>query len=286
MAAAWRPPRSGARRLAALLLGACLPLAAGADEGGEVHPCREVVVFFEDPAAREPAQRLGEFVCGATRELSLALGLRHNQWARLLLPGSMASWQAVAGPAAGWAAALYTTARRGLVVLRPGLQLSADVERNVTHELVHMLLDRVTAGRLPRWLNEGLAQYLSGDRTRGAPGLPASGDELVALELRWRQPDLDPAERHLDYLRCLALTQRLIERVGQDEVLGQLPAFRHLDGFLEWDLKNRFLRQWLFEDGPVEAGPAAAGQGEEGEDQGGVTKLPLEQLLEEARKKR
>ena len=47
--------------------------------------------------------------------------------------------------------------------------MTAELSRILKHEMVHSFVHRVSEGRCPVWLNEGLAQMLSGD-TLARPG--------------------------------------------------------------------------------------------------------------------
>ena len=51
----------------------------------------------------------------------------------------------------------------------------ASAARSIAHELVHAALARRTGGRVPPWLSEGIAMYVSGDKRAGDAGALLSG---------------------------------------------------------------------------------------------------------------
>ncbi len=75
--------------------------------------------------------------------------------------------------------ALRTSRVEGLrlVVMKPSFESFDSYNRGllVTHELTHAALARQTSGRVPGWLTEGIALYVSGDRRY------SSGADLRAL---------------------------------------------------------------------------------------------------------
>ena len=67
-------------------------------------------------------------------------------------------------------------ASQRLLVIWPAFTgLDADQQRmTIAHELTHAALAPVTSGRVPGWLGEGVAMYVSGDRRSGGGGGAAS----------------------------------------------------------------------------------------------------------------
>ncbi len=96
-------------------------------------------------------------------------------------------------------------------------------EGPVVHELAHLVLDRATLGRVPPWLDEGLAQYvefaLTGyEWTEGRVGVEA-GYPLAELARSFRElPD-----EALAYREAFLLVRFLVERRGQG-ALAELTA--------------------------------------------------------------
>src|SRR5947207_456276 len=88
----------------------------------------------------------------------------------------------------GWVTGLYDGKIR--LPLGSGLPSGAALEQLVVHEYAHAAIHELSRGRTPRWLQEGLAQYLEGVRVdpllRGPGGLTLGG--LAALT-----GDPDPA---------------------------------------------------------------------------------------------
>ena len=78
------------------------------------------------------------------------------------------------------------------------------------HELTHAFLAQAGAGRVPLWLNEGLAQFYQGERIQALPGSSTAGwlDSLA-----WRRTflDLDEDQAELAYHYSLAVAQELME---------------------------------------------------------------------------
>lgn len=78
------------------------------------------------------------------------------------------------------------------------------------HELTHAFLISASGGRVPLWLNEGLAQYFQGERIQGLPGSSTSG-WLDSLPKRRTFMDLDQDQAELAYHYSLAVAQELME---------------------------------------------------------------------------
>jgi len=109
----------------------------------------------------------------------------------------------------GWVTGLYD----GKIRLPLGSRLPSGgaLDRLVVHEYAHAAIHELSRGRTPRWLQEGLAQYLEG--TRGDPLLRGpSGLTLVGLEALIGDPD--PTRARVGYDIALWLTEDLISRGG------------------------------------------------------------------------
>jgi hypothetical protein len=85
--------------------------------------------------------------------------------------------------APAWAAAAYDGTIR--IPMRGALNRPAELDRVLAHEFAHALIRTLSAGRLPTWLNEGIAAALEQDSLEWATtavtraGSPAPLDALA-----------------------------------------------------------------------------------------------------------
>jgi len=111
----------------------------------------------------------------------------------------------------GWVAA-HTDGRR--IHLQPAGVLRAHdaLERVLRHELIHVLMEAQATPGLPVWFREGLVGYLEhAGASAGAADFPADS----AL----RQTS-DATEARRAYAEAVGAVSRLVERYGEDTVLG------------------------------------------------------------------
>ncbi len=124
--------------------------------------------------------------------------------------------------------------RRNLILIDLSA-LGADpfgLKSALEHELCHLLLHaRIPEGSLPRWLNEGIAQWVSGGFSEVR--LPRRGSALDRAVMSGRTipiRSLSGAFRgegrslHLAYEQSLSLVRFLIGRYGVDSFLGLLES--------------------------------------------------------------
>jgi hypothetical protein len=132
---------------------------------------------------------------------------------------------------------------RLVVVWGPFSTLDAEGRRRVvTHELTHAALTGATSGRIPAWLSEGVALYVSGDRRPAPPGA-----DLAALS----QPDaiarLSGEQQANAYGASSAAAFAIADRFGTDKLLDLYEAFNdpRLRGRPGPRLVNRALKREL-----------------------------------------
>jgi hypothetical protein len=114
-------------------------------------------------------------------------------------------------------------ASQRLLVVWPAFSAltAAQQRQTVTHELTHAVLAPVTSGRVPAWLGEGIAMYMSGDRRiplGRRPTLRAlSGPDAIGRLGGERQSDA--------YARASAAAFLIAERYGRAKLLALYTAF-------------------------------------------------------------
>ncbi|MDP8239626.1 MAG: peptidase MA family metallohydrolase [Candidatus Hatepunaea meridiana] len=115
--------------------------------------------------------------------------------------------------------------RRNSIVVKTPLYFGQGVPLEVltAHELTHILVHRIVGDNyLPRWLDEGLAQVLSGESRHGSLarlGRAAISDRLMGLPrvddvLNFSYPDAD-----LAYAEARSATAWLVAQYGWDAVV-------------------------------------------------------------------
>lgn len=122
--------------------------------------------------------------------------------------------------APAWAGAVYDGRIRvpvqGLSAVTP------DLSRVMRHELVHSFITQKTHGRCPTWLQEGIAQWFEGRRSREEAGglinvyAHNAGPSLADLEGSWMALPGDAAG--LAYAWSLAAVEAIIHQGGMSDV--------------------------------------------------------------------
>ena len=125
-----------------------------------------------------------------------------------------------------WWAAAATRGRQ--IELQPlaVLQRRAILETTLRHELVHVLIDRVSAGGTPRWLSEGLALNVAGEGPmilRFRPGHRIPVDELEQKFALASSAD----EMRAAYAAAYDEVRQLIETDGEGRVWQRLAGRRN-----------------------------------------------------------
>lgn len=118
-----------------------------------------------------------------------------------------------------WAAAVFD----GQV--RIPLEVAEQPDRRdpvLRHELAHAFLVDISGGRIPLWLNEGLAQWLEGSRPNDLPDA-RTASWLDGLPSRQQFMDLPADDARLAYTYSLAVTNELMT------LHGSIPVVRYLE---------------------------------------------------------
>jgi hypothetical protein len=225
-------------------------LAANAAEF-EMQECKQVVTVLEDaldPLGDEIGRKLAEFTCQKLEELAplFDLKLQNRQMLQIYIPEDMKSFHKLTGRSF-FTLAVYSS-RRGIITqpakALKGLKTRGKLNRTLSHELTHFVVHHSIGLHCPMWINEGLAQWFEGLRPSGKLLInPAS---VAMLERRWRSRGVSVAQRRRDYLISLELVGRLMNRVGQKELLTGLKDLKAYRDPLDLEIKRRTLREWLF----------------------------------------
>ena len=208
-------------------------------------PVEELVVALEDgygtmsellTSGRLRRRYLVVVAAGAEQARALTVEIRGVETLAALADASVIQ----TGPAARTDKVLSL---RLVVVWEPFSTLDAEGRRRVvTHELTHAALTGSTSGRMPAWLSEGVALYVSGDRRPAPPGA-----DLAELSTPDAIARLTGEAQANAYNASSAAAFTIAERFGTDKLLELYEAFNdpRLRGRPGPRLVNRALRREL-----------------------------------------
>ena len=208
-------------------------------------PVEELVVALEDGYAtmsellssgRLRRRYLVLVAAGAEQARALTVEIRGVETLAALADASVIQ----RGPAARTDEVLSL---RLMVVWEPFATLDAAGRRRVvTHELTHAALTGSTSGRMPAWLSEGVALYVSRDQRVAPPGA-----DLAALSRPDSVGRLTGDAQALAYDTSSAAAYAIADRFGTDRLLDLYEAFNDPDlrGRPGPRLVNRALRREL-----------------------------------------
>ncbi len=100
--------------------------------------------------------------------------------------------------------------------------VTSELARVLKHELTHSFVAQKTGGRCPVWLQEGIAQYMEGRRSRAAAGTLAAAFErhmefaLASYETSWVNLPRDTALTA--YAWSLAVVESIVTVNGMDDL--------------------------------------------------------------------
>jgi len=122
--------------------------------------------------------------------------------------------------APGWAGALNDGRIR--VPVEGLTSMTPELARVLKHELTHSFVGQKTGGRCPVWLQEGLAQYMEGKRSRVNAGTLSAQFEkhmeisLLSYESSWLTLPKDAASNA--YAWSLAVVEMIMTENGVDDM--------------------------------------------------------------------
>jgi tetratricopeptide (TPR) repeat protein len=116
--------------------------------------------------------------------------------------------------APAWAGGAYDGRIR--LPVAGAMRSPAALDRVVTHEMVHAIVASATrGGRIPAWINEGLASHLESSNRSWARAITSTAPEIIPLEYL-EQPfgTMDSDSARLAYAESAVAAELLLERLG------------------------------------------------------------------------
>jgi len=172
----FRIPHSPTYVFASIL---AVALVLGVQNAGAMVVSGEGYVVEYDARDEREARLVADVAAEALPELKSQFGPRPTGPVRIVVANSIDAFRETVGSdIPGWAAGV-AVGSRNLVVLKPRrltFRRGTTLRQTVRHELTHIVVGANYAmGRLPRWLNEGIAMWRADEPTfRGEFNLAAS----------------------------------------------------------------------------------------------------------------
>ena len=174
-------------------------------------PGARFTVLFEGPAQQPIADRVSAVLDSAYVRVGKSLNAYPPETITAILYTKEQFRSITHSPA--WAAGAYDGRIR--IPVLGALRSPGELQRVVTHEFVHALIQSIAPRGVPIWLNEGLATYFEPvdhpwlmQRLRSAPAMIP----LARLEQNFGQ--LDGEEALLAYAESMVAARVLVERLG------------------------------------------------------------------------
>ncbi len=221
------------------------------------------------------ALRIGD---QAVKETAALLGVTETEPIDFFIYGDDEGFRAALGPGTreNVGGQAHADIRTLFALIEPAAIDDAWVGIVVPHELVHLVFDTAVSNPYrfpPRWLNEGLAVYLSegygpGDRNRVEMAVD-SRDLLPLLALSGQFPT-DPQKTSLAYAEAVSAVDHLVRTHGEDALIELVLGYK--DGLTDDEAFEQaigsdlaaFQAGWLAElgaDAPEQFGPQPAPPG-------------------------
>lgn len=205
-----------------------------------IHECNRVEVIGPE---EETAVRIAKIVCGRKKDLDALFEVKSR--VRVRICADMQCWRKSSGRPWYISAALVGD-REILTQPAACLKKLEDLEGTLAHELVHLLIREAAGRNCPRWLDEGLAQWLSGQKGPADLPLPADEKELAALEQRLDSAKITREQLKRDYAACRLLVKRLVGQVGEKALVRSLAGLKKAPAPLDLLVDGTALRSLLF----------------------------------------
>jgi hypothetical protein len=191
----------------------------------------------------ETADRIAKIICAKKQKLDALFGTRSR--VRVQVCEDMECWRRKSGRPWYISAALVADEE---ILTQPARSLSKleDLESTLAHELVHLLIRKAAGRNCPRWLDEGLAQWLSGQKGGTETRLPRNEKELAGLERRLKSAKTTRDQLKRDYAACRLLVKHLLEQVSEKALVRSISGLKKIPSALDLEVKGRPLRSWLF----------------------------------------
>jgi hypothetical protein len=171
-----------------------------------------ILKFVDVPEQEAVRAAVADALETARRRLEDDFGFRMDRAVQVVIYPTSGAYMAASGVPL-WAAGHYDGKIRIPVRGRPDRVV---LSRIATHELTHHMVERLTEGRCPAWLNEGLAQLEErADASWVAAELARTRSRFQTRELEATFTRLtDPSLAHLAYAQSYAMTRDLVARAG------------------------------------------------------------------------
>jgi hypothetical protein len=205
-----------------------------------VHQCNRVEVIGPE---EETAVRIAKLVCGRKKDLDALFGEKSR--VRVRICEDMQCWRKRSGRPGYISAALVGDEE---ILTQPvgSLEKLENLEGTLAHELVHLLIRKVAGRNCPRWLDEGLAQWLAGQKILRDVTPPADEGELAELEKRLGFPKTPRDQLEKDYAACRLLVRKLVGLVGEKTLVRALFGLKTTRNPLDLPVNGKALGLLLF----------------------------------------
>ncbi len=210
----------------------------------------------------------------AVRQTADLLGVTETEPVDFFIYGDQAAFRTALGPGTreNVGGQAHADIRTLFALISPGAIDDSWVGIVIPHELVHLVFDTAVSNPYrfpPRWVNEGLAVYLSesyGPVDRNLVADAAASRELLPLTALTGQFPTEPDKTYLAYAESVSAIDHLVRSSSQDALLTLITSYK--DGLTDDEAFDRalgmdvagFQAGWLEElgaDVPQPYGPVA-----------------------------
>lgn len=181
------------------------------------------IVYFQNDDARN-AQHILNSLQTAYHRLSQEIHVQIADSISVFVTPSQKVYEQLAGKQIPrWSDGLASPGRNAIILKSPRwMPPETDHAAIAVHELTHLLLDRATNGQpLPRWLNEGLAIYYSGEKEFTATTLVSKAlatNSMIPLDEIDKVLAFHRSKAQLAYQESHLAVEYLIRNYGHDAI--------------------------------------------------------------------